>query len=279
MTHPQSNFHSEEWIMDKVKAHLEEAQDYFPEKNIVGIFVQGSQNYGLDYEGSDIDTKLIVCPSFEDLAFNKKPISTTHIRQNEEHIDFKDIRLYIDEFRKQNINFLEVLFTPYFWVNPLYKDLWELLRRNREDIAHYNPFRAIKSMKGMSLEKHHALEKDYPSKIAVLEKFGYDPKQFSHILRLNDFITRYIAGESFNSCLIPTDADLILRSKKGEFPLEEVRVCANNCVEDTTNKADMFCNENEPTSNDYVDNILNTVQREIMRRSLYEELNKDKILI
>lgn len=32
----------------------------------VGLFLQGSQNYDLDYEGSDIDTKVIVLPSFTD---------------------------------------------------------------------------------------------------------------------------------------------------------------------------------------------------------------------
>lgn len=33
---------------------------------VLGVFLQGSQNYGLAYEGSDIDTKCIVLPSFED---------------------------------------------------------------------------------------------------------------------------------------------------------------------------------------------------------------------
>ena len=100
------NFHSDEWIMDRVREHYNEALEYFPEDRIVGIFYQGSGNYGLDYEGSDVDTKLIVTPTFEDIAMNKKAVSTTHIRENEEHIDFKDIRLYIQTFRKQNLNFL-----------------------------------------------------------------------------------------------------------------------------------------------------------------------------
>ena len=33
---------------------------------VLGVFLQGSQNYNLAYEGSDIDTKAIVLPSFED---------------------------------------------------------------------------------------------------------------------------------------------------------------------------------------------------------------------
>ena len=93
-------FNIKEYVMDRVMEHLDEAKRFFSEDSIVGIFLQGSQNYDLDYEGSDIDTKLIVCPTFKEIAFNKKPISTTHVMENNEHIDFKDIRLYINEFRK-----------------------------------------------------------------------------------------------------------------------------------------------------------------------------------
>ena len=82
-----------EKIMEGVHDHFEEALQYFPKDNIVGIFLQGSQNYGLDTENSDIDTKLIVTPTFEDLALNKQPQSTTHVRANAEHIDIKDIRM------------------------------------------------------------------------------------------------------------------------------------------------------------------------------------------
>lgn len=47
-----ANFHSDEWIMNGVKEHYEEALTMFPENRIVGVFYQGSANYGLDYEKS-----------------------------------------------------------------------------------------------------------------------------------------------------------------------------------------------------------------------------------
>ena len=50
------NYHSDAWIMRNVGEHLDESFKYFPE-GVVGIFLQGSQNYGLDYKDSDIDTK------------------------------------------------------------------------------------------------------------------------------------------------------------------------------------------------------------------------------
>lgn len=115
------NYHSDEWIREQMKGHLEESLNYFEKDQIVGLFYQGSGNYGLDTETSDVDTKLIVVPSFRDIALNRRPVSTTHVRENNEHIDWKDIRLYMETFRKQNLNFLEILFTDYAFVNPIYE--------------------------------------------------------------------------------------------------------------------------------------------------------------
>ena len=154
-----ANFHTDEWIMKQVERHYQEALTLFPADRIVGVFLQGSQNYGLDYEGSDIDTKLIVVPSFADICLNRKPISTTHVRENNEHTDWKDVRLYMETFRKQNLNFLEILFTEFYIINPMYKEEWMRLVANRERIARMNPFRAVKSMKGIAHEKYAAMEK------------------------------------------------------------------------------------------------------------------------
>lgn len=159
----------------RVQEHYHEALEYFPEDRIVCLALQGSQNYQLDTEFSDVDTKLIIVPTFEEIAMNKQPLSTTHVRENDEHIDFKDIRLYINTFRKQNINFLEILFTQYKIINPLYASEWNRLVEAREDIVHYNPYRAVKALKGMAMEKYHALKHPYPSKLEVLAEYSYDP--------------------------------------------------------------------------------------------------------
>ena len=59
------NYHSDNRIMSGVLDHLfDSGISYEPEK-IVGIFYQGSGNYGMDYEGSDIDTKLVLTPSLK----------------------------------------------------------------------------------------------------------------------------------------------------------------------------------------------------------------------
>lgn len=42
-------------ILSRVEEHYQEASQYFPENQIVGIFLQGSKNYDLDIEGSDVE--------------------------------------------------------------------------------------------------------------------------------------------------------------------------------------------------------------------------------
>ena len=88
-------------IMARMREHLVPVLEHC-RGDWVGLFLQGSQNYNLDYEGSDIDTKAIMLPSFSDFVLNAKPLSTTHIMENNEHVDFKDIRLMFDCIKKQN---------------------------------------------------------------------------------------------------------------------------------------------------------------------------------
>ena len=269
----------EEKIMSRLHEHYNEALQYFDESRIVGIFLQGSQNYGLDYDGSDVDTKLIVLPSFEDIAFNKKPVSTTHVRANEEHIDFKDLRLYMQTFRKQNLNFLEILFTEFKIVNPLYAEFWDILVANREKIARYNKFQAIKSMKGIAMEKYHAMEHRYPAKAAIIDKYGYDGKQVHHLIRVEDYIERYIAGESYESCLKPTPSKVahMMEYKRQEVPFEIGRVEADAAIAHVIQMADEYAATVENIGDPEVDKILDSVQRDMMRRAIAIEFLEDEV--
>lgn len=259
--------------IDRVLAHFNESKQYFPYDNIVGIFLQGSQNYGLDTPESDVDTKLIVTPTFKQIAFNKQPTSHTHVRANNEHIDWKDIRLYVDTFRKQNINFIEILFTQYFILNPAYTDEVMRLIKAREDIAHYNPWRAVKAMKGTALEKHHAMEHRYPAKQIIIERYGYDGKQLSHLIRILDFLTRYIKGDSYDSCLKAQNKEyLIALKKQGYYSLEDARKVADETIEAVVSIADSYCNSHPNAFDKSTDELMQDVQYNIMKSSVKKEL-------
>lgn len=270
-----ANFHSDKWIMEKIQEHYEEAKTLIPEDRIIGIFLQGSQNYGLDIEGSDIDTKLIVAPTLNDIIFNKSPISTTHIRANEEHIDLKDVRLYMQCFRKQNLNFLEILFTPYKIINPLYEQDWNILIQNNEKIAHYNVVGSVKTMEGIAMEKYHALEHRYPSKVEIIDKYGYDGKQLHHLIRVYEYLKRYIAGESYQDCLISLMPETLKQIKQqGLFTLAEARNIADKYINDIVITAEDYVRQfgfNIPIDKE-VDKILDLVQSNIMIKAIRREL-------
>jgi predicted nucleotidyltransferase len=266
------NYHSDEWIMKELSEHLNESLGYFTKDEIIGIFLQGSQNYGLDYEESDIDTKLIVAPSFYKVAMNKQPISTTHFRANDEHIDFKDVRLYMQTFRKQNLNFLEILFTPYCLINDDYYDEWKRLVDAREEIAHMNPYQAVKSMQGIAKEKYFAMEHHYPKRMHMIEKFGYDPKQLHHLLRVEEYLTRYMAGESYEECLSPKNSAYLVEVKKGIYTLEQARELATEAIASVDLKVNEFLVGKKPEENAEMRELLDDVQYNIMKAAISKEL-------
>ena len=266
------NYHSDEWIMNRLKEHYEEALEYFPEDRIVCIILQGSQNYGLDYEGSDIDTKLIVTPTFKDIAMNRQAVSTTHVRENDEHIDFKDIRLYIQTFRKQNLNFLEILFSKYKIINPMYEEQWNRLIEAREAIAHYNPVQSIKSMRGIAKEKYFAMEHHYPSRMEWINKFQYDPKQTHHLLRVEEYLERYIDGDSYEDCLISKQSEYLKKIKTGAvFTLDEARAAADKAINHIDEMCDKFLEGTYEVDKE-VDTLLDDVQYKIMLIAIKKEL-------
>lgn len=219
-----------EKIMSRVKSDYDKLVAEGHE--VVGVFLQGSQNYNLQYESSDIDTKAIILPSFRDIILNKKPVSTTLVLETDEHIDLKDIRLMFECFKKQNVNFVEILFTKYKVFNPKYEDIFLKMCESREAIAKYNNYAGLNCMVGMIYEKYAAMEHLYPSKVEIIEKIGYDPKQISHILRLSEFIERmFIENTRYEDCLVTNKREEILGIKRGLLSLEEARVLAKSLVD------------------------------------------------
>ena len=265
----------EEFVKNRVKEHYDYLAKHY-DYEIVYLALQGSQNYGLDiYDEdykSDIDTKAIVLPSFEDFVYNRKPVSETIILPNNEHIDVKDIRIMFDTFKKQNINFIEILFSEFFIVNSKYVKQMSYLRDNAELIAHLNYNQALKCMAGMSKEKLKALQHPYPTILDKIEKFGYDPKQLHHILRMNDFIKKYVQNKPYKECLIPDDKEYLIEIKKGILPCSEAVELANRIDEDTYKVKE----NNLLEGNDEVDKealkILDKVKYEVLYNKFKEDL-------
>lgn len=268
----------EQYIAEGLVRHVAEFEKCYPDLEMFALVLQGSQNYGLDiytedYK-SDIDTKVLIIPSLEDVVMNKKPVSTTHVLSNNEHLDIKDIRLYFDNFKKQNINFIEILFSKFCIVNPQYKDLWEELVAGREDIAHYNTNQALRCMAGMSMEKKKALCHPYPSLIDKIEKYGYDGKQLHHIIRMADFIYCYTHGDTYEECLkyLPHKG-MMMKAKLNKYTLEEALRLADYFDNSTRDMKDLYLKENDEIKQSAID-LLNKIQYNVIKRKLKKDLLK-----
>ena len=131
-------------ILNRLKVHWDYAAQYFDEDRFLGIFLYGSQNYGTELKKSDIDSKIILLPTFNDFCLSPEMVSKEITLSCGEKIDIKDIRLFRQNCMKHSINYIETLFTEYYILNPKYENLFKLyFINNREDIAHCDQEKAI----------------------------------------------------------------------------------------------------------------------------------------
>lgn len=215
-------------------------------------------------------------PSFSDFVLNAKPLSTTHIMENNEHVDFKDIRLMFDCIKKQNVNFVEILFTPYSIINPEYADLFQPVLDAREEIARYNNYAGMNCIMGMALEKQKAMEHPYPATMDKIEAFGYDPKQLHHALRLREFMTRYEAGEPYADCLISNQCDYLKEVKRGCYSLKEARALMSTAIQSMTEDKKRYMDTVPVSINQHANEVLQKATVEILKRSFLKEIQGGK---
>lgn len=176
----------------------------------VYVAVQGSTNYNLDVYSdeymSDVDMKCFVLPSLKDLYYGTK-LSKTY-KTNYGQVEVKDLRLLPELLSKMNPSYLELLYTPYYWVADEYKEAVDLLRDYVDSLVSERFALLVKSMRGTVLGKQNALCHEYEGLKDKLEKFGgYDPKQLHHAYRLLYMLDAMLnEGKSFGEVLAFDDS-------------------------------------------------------------------------
>jgi predicted nucleotidyltransferase len=258
-------------ILQKVEEHLIEAINLgFNIDEIFFIALEGSQNYQLDLPNSDVDTKIIVLPSLDDIVWNKKPVAMTHIRANEEHTSITDIRNYFSSLRKQNINFIETLFSPWIIVNKKYENEFEQLFDNRELIARYNECKAVKTISGISIDRYKAIQNLNSKKADIIKKYGYDGKAVSHLIRIYAFLKRYIRNFPYQDCIIPDneEKEIILFFKQNYADKEEGLSVAKNMFDAIQKEVNDYINVHEEIINSKAEIILKNLQYSMIKKGL-----------
>lgn len=166
-------------------------------RQVVMQCLVGSHNYNLNTPESDMDYKIFVCPTFDDLYTGNS--HSESIIGHDADFDFHDIRKMDNLLYKANVNFLEVLFSQSVMINPQLqpdtKKQVEELFNMKHDIAKMNLPYLYHACIGMHHNKMKYLEKGTSGTQHLVDKFGFDTKQALHAYRILDFLERFAQNE------------------------------------------------------------------------------------
>lgn len=211
---------------------------------VYGVFLYGSQNYGLSTDESDFDTKAIVIPSFEDLMM-RKPVSKI-IDFGSGECDVKDIREMIKNYKKQNVNFVETLFTVYSYVNPKYEKFHDELLHRRGDIARMDERRALECMNGLLGQAKKRMTNVTDKTRAEIEEFGYHRKSLLNVLKMSFMVDKYIQGQHYMDVL---DCSNLRKFRDNVIEKEAAFKTAEKYDARTYNAVKKYLEKNNPQPN------------------------------
>lgn len=269
-----------------ISARVKEHYDYLIAAGYEVVFtaLQGSQNYGLDEYSddycSDVDTKSIILPSVDDFIRAKQPISAVEIMENNEHAEVKDIRVMFEMFKKENISYIELLYSDYIIFNPKYEKLIKPIFERRDEIATADTAQFLKCIAGMAYEKDKALCHPYPGIIEKIEKYGYDGKQLSHCARLFLFMIDFSNGRPIAECYKPVEVyKLTLMNYKkqldengAEMSVDEARNRSTAYVEEIKNLKDELIEDGDYGVNSAAALFLDEIKAKILKFKITEEV-------
>ena len=256
--------------------------------DVVFTALQGSQNYGLDEYSdeymSDVDTKSIVLPNLDDFIYARQPVSKVEILENEEHAEIKDIRVMFEMFKKENISYIELLYSDYIVFNPKYEELIKPLFDRRDEIATADITQFLKCIAGMAYEKDKALCHPYPGIIEKIEKYGYDGKQLSHCRRLYYFMRDFAEGKPIAACYKPSDdrKEILMNNKKQltgagtSMTVDMAIYFSTVLVEKIKSLKDKLIAEHDYGVNEGAWDFLNELKTKILKFKITEEVLMEK---
>jgi len=273
---------NKEDILARVKEHY----DYLIAANYDVVFtaLQGSQNYELDeYTSeywSDIDTKSIILPCLDDFIMARAPVSAVKILDNEEHAEIKDIRIMFEMFKKENISYIELLYSDYIIFNPKYEKMIKPIFQHRDQIVAAHPAQFLKCIAGMAYEKNKALCHPYPGIIDKIEKYGYDGKQLSHCARLLLFISSLSNGETVVEAYKPAAAykQILMNYKKqldengNPLSAQEAKIRCEDYMTRVKEIKDNLINKYNFTENTKMWIFLDEIKATILKFKITEEV-------
>lgn len=165
---------------------------------VYAIMLKGSQNYNLHDEESDIDANAVIIPTLKEVRFGLKDKKHTFTTGE---VTCHDIYSFAEIVAKGNPQWSEAVNSKYVIGESL--DMFKKYSINPS------------ALKGMFMEKVHALDRRYPSRAKYIDKYGWDGKQLQHLIRLYDLLLKDKIIHEYHG----EDREYMLDIKRNRFPL------------------------------------------------------------
>lgn len=261
---------------------LEAQKEWLEEQgyDVMLIGLYGSQNYRLDVYSndytSDIDTKAIIIPKLDDLLNNTKPISKVYETEHGQ-CEVKDIRSFFNSYVKCNPAYLEIIYSDNYLLNDRYIDSFKMILEHTDKLFDALKPLFVKAVIGMMKEKENAMYKISPSTQENIIKYGYDPKNAHHVLRLGMLLEDVLCKNTHLSeaLLLPEQRlDLVMDLKVGKFNIEKATKLVSAWLTSTITIADEYlCNVGEI---DYTEKYkILEISNEIIKSKIKKDIMKE----
>lgn len=210
-------------VMAKVFEHAK-AVDELCEKTggmriMTALF--GSQNYNLDTNQSDVDTKSIVIPNLKDWLWNEVHYDNINMPDGS-HAEIKNVTAMFKQFIKGDINFLEILYTPYVDIAPGWEWFYEELTAQADNISRHNLF-----AQGHTWVSHcqQMRERTLTRLDNIDPSLSYNAKAFMNALRIKESCIRFFEfNRPFDESIDMEDLrEELLKIKMGYLDKDTIR--------------------------------------------------------
>lgn len=204
-------------------------------RKLVYKAVAGSVNRNLHDENSDIDIKMFVLPTFDDLYESK--VYKNFTTSDEQDVEIHDIRKLSKLLYNSNLSYLELFFSAVKDTNGYSK--MDALVDMREELPKINLQSLYNSCLGMfNGQKKDLTNANSELQKEIISKYGYNTKKAMMAMHFLKFITRYYETDfsNFQHAIWyeNRDRDFMLSIKHGKYDFYQV----SKMLEDELDKAE-----------------------------------------
>lgn len=214
------------------------------DEELLFVALKGSQNYDLDTIESDFDFVGVILKDLHQSIFPKYNPTKRYLETPYGCITLITYTEFCQMLCKQNPSFLEILFTKYREIHPLYENQLQPLFEHAETLSSWNFYKQRTSMLGQITERikeyHNETAQHKTKKAAKHLAMGY---------YLYEFLTRRTDNYTMHECYSITNfpkktQEFLIKLKNNQIPAQEQFLYAQKLQE-------MSADYHEITKNKY----------------------------